>query len=175
MKIILKQVLVLFIIQSLVINVCFAKNKISLTDLALPTDVKHILKRSGNVYYSPAMRDKVLIPVNFWGEVGNTGLHFVPSGTSLIRGLSLAGGPTSSAKLSKISLSRLNMATGKMTKYVFDLSRGGDLKAHGHILRAGDTVFVKKSHFYENRNYYTGLIGVAATIISAIFIYKQIK
>ncbi len=48
--------------------------------------------------------DEILMPVNVWGEVRNPGLHMVPWNSDLRDALSAAGGPTSSADLSKVKI-----------------------------------------------------------------------
>lgn len=146
---------------------------IDLQDLALPTDVKDLGKTSGAVYYSATTKNKTLMPVHFWGEVGRPGLHFIPLDSKLVKGLSFAGGGSSTAKLEEVIVNRVE--EGKVKRYEFDLEEGGDIKAHEYTLRAGDTVFIEKDRSFENRAYYTSLIAVAATIISSIFIVKRIE
>ncbi len=48
--------------------------------------------------------DEILMPVNVWGEVRNPGMHMVPWDSDLSDALSAAGGPTSSANLSKVKI-----------------------------------------------------------------------
>lgn len=48
--------------------------------------------------------DEILMQVNVWGEVRNPGMHMVPWDSDLRDALSAAGGPTSSANLSKIKI-----------------------------------------------------------------------
>ena len=48
--------------------------------------------------------DEILMSVNVWGEVRNPGSHMVPWDSDLRDVLSAAGGPTSSANLSKIKI-----------------------------------------------------------------------
>jgi hypothetical protein len=47
---------------------------------------------------------EILMPVNVWGEVRNPGMHMVPWNSDLRDALSAAGGPTSTANLSKIKI-----------------------------------------------------------------------
>lgn len=147
--------------------------KIDLKDLALPSEVENIKKEGGAIYYSPASKGRVLIPVNFWGEISKSGLHYVPVETDLIKGLSLAGGPKSSGKLENIKLTRKDGE--ELKEFKFDLSEGGTADAYAMKLEPGDTVFVDKSYFYENRAYYTSLIGLALTIVSTIFLTREVR
>lgn len=144
-----------------------------ITEFALPSDVKDISKTSGSVYYSPTAKGRVLIPIHFWGEVSKSGLHYIPVDTNLIKGLSLAGGPKSSAKLDTVKISR--KTPSKIEELKFDLSEGGNVGAYNFKLKSGDTVFVEKDHYYENRAYYTSLIGVITTLLSSMVIFSQVK
>lgn len=150
------------------------KSELNLQEITLPSEVKDLSKSPGSIYYSTSVKNKVLIPVHMWGEIKQTGLHFVPSDTTLIKGLSLAGGPGTFADLEDIVLKR-PASDGTIKEVEFDLSDGGDLKAHQFKLEAGDTVFVKKNTFYENRSYYTSLIGIVLTVVSTFFIIEKVR
>ncbi len=147
--------------------------KIDLKDLALPSEVEGIKKESGAIFYSPASKGKVLIPVNFWGEISKSGLHYVPVETDLVKGLSLAGGPKSSGKLENIKLTRKE--GDELKEFKFDLSEGGTTEAYAMKLEPGDTIYVDKSYFYENRAYYTSRVGLALTIVSTIFLTREVR
>lgn len=149
------------------------ENNYDIRQLALPSEVKDLGKSTGSIYYSPSVKGKVLIPVNVWGDVGRTGLHFVPVDTTLVLGLSLAGGPSAHANLAEVKLNRIEK--GQAKTYNFDLSKGGDLNAQAFALKPGDTLFVENDKFYENRAYYTSLIGVIATILSSVLLYREVK
>lgn len=142
-------------------------------DYALPSEFEGIKKEAGAVYYSASTKGKVLIPVNMWGEINKTGLHFVPIDTDLVQGLSLAGGPKSTASLDNIKLTR--NVEGQIKEFDFDLEKGGSADAFQMKLAPGDTVFVERNYYNENRTYYTSLFAVVATILSSILIYRQVK
>ena len=150
------------------------RSRLKLQEIALPSEVGDIGKKSGAIYYNPSVKGKVLIPVHFWGEVKNTGLHFMPQETTLIDGISLAGGPTATGKLDNVKLVK-KASDGKIDTMEFDLSKGGDQNAYLHKLAPSDTVFIEKSTFYEDRTYYTSLIGVAATILSSILLLREVR
>jgi hypothetical protein len=176
-----KYLVVPLIIQNLLILPCYAqggatvgrKEKITLKELALPSEVEGMTKSIGSIYYSPHIKGKVLMPVHIWGSVGRPGLHFIPVGTNLIKGLSLAGGPSTSAKLSNITISK--ELEGNIERKEFNLTDGGNIDAFKYSLKPGDTVFVEKDNFTADRAYYTSLIGVVATILSSILIFRQVK
>lgn len=149
------------------------KNQLNINELTLPSEVSNLAKQRGAMYYSPTIKDKILIPIHFWGEVKNSGLHYVPIGTTLVSGLSLAGGPGSNAVLSDIKLTR-TFAEQLETK-AFNLEEGGNKEAYFEKLQAGDTVFIKKSNFYENRAYYTSLVGIFSTVLGSILLYRKVQ
>jgi len=146
---------------------------INIRDLVLPSEVKGIGKSAGSIYYNPAVKGKALIPVHFWGAIGRSGLHYVPIDTNLVNGLSLAGGPNADAILSKIRVTRRLDKT--IEEEYFNVSNGGDAKAFEYKLRPGDTIFLQKDNFLANRAYYTSLIGVIATILSSVLLFRRIE
>lgn len=145
-----------------------------LNKLALPSETKNIGKSSGSVFYSPSIKGKVLIPVHFWGYFQRPGLHFIPVESSLLEGVSFAGGPNPSARIDNVKLMRKN-SKGLYDKRVFDLEEGGNNEAALSELKPGDMVFAEKDYWVENRAYYTSLIGVVATLLSSILLYRQVK
>lgn len=147
------------------------RSKLELNELVLPTDVTNLQKKTGSIYYSKSVKNTVLVPANFWGEVRTAGLHFIPEGTSLIKGLSLAGGPTGQADIEDVQVTR--EVNGETIRVEFDLSGGGEMDAHNFKLQHGDVVFVEKDHFQDNRIFYTALISVLATLVSTVTIFKQ--
>lgn len=162
-------VTLVFILQS-----CSAfASQIELNDLAFPTELQGIGKSPGAIFYSPSSKNKTLMPVHFWGEVGRPGLHFIPVDTRLIKGLSLAGGGSSTAKLEEVIVNR--QVEGKIKRKEFNLGAGGDIQAHEFALQPGDTIFIKKDRFIENRNFYIGLTSVVVTILTSVLLYKRIE
>lgn len=93
--------------------------------------------------------DELLVPVNIWGFVRQPGQYMVPNNTDLITLLSFAGGPTESAKISKIQIVRSDPKLGNMIIPI-------DVKKYLEtadprlvpVLRPGDTVIVKGTTFY---------------------------
>ncbi len=165
------------IIQMLTVSVGYSQEKkidLSLQDIALPSEVKDLSKQSGAIFYNSSTKNKALIPTHFWGEIQKPGLHFIPTDTTLIKGLSMAGGPTSSALLEKIKLSRVT-PEGKLSEYHFNLEEGGGKESFDFKIEPGDTIFIQKDTFSENRAYYTGLISIALSIITTFFIVNKIE
>lgn len=162
--------------QILTISVGFPEDQIkedlNLQEITLPSEVKDIGKQGGAIYYDTSTKSKPLIPTNMWGEIQRPGLHFIPTDTTLIRALSMAGGPNGAAKLEEITLSR-TLADGSIKQYNFDLATGGDAKAHSFKILSGDSIFLKKDTFSENRSYYTSWISIALSLITTFFIINK--
>ena len=86
--------------------------------------------------------DEVLMPVNVWGEVRNPGVHMVPWDADLRDALSAAGGPTSSANLSKIKI----ILTGINMEYnLSDYLSGDGLPLPG--MESDATIYVEASSY----------------------------
>ncbi len=164
----------------LILNFCIAPivsfaqtSNVSFQDLVLPSEVEGMSKSTGNVYYSPVVRDRALIPVHIWGAVQRPGLHFVPTGTSLIEAISIAGGPATNARLRNVRLTRGD--SDQLVNRFFNLTEGGGHEAYLYELQARDNIFIERSLLVENRNFYTSLVGVAATILSSVLVVREIK
>lgn len=162
----------------LIISVCFSaevtSSDLSLQDIALPSEVKDIVKQQGTIYYDTSTKNKALVPTHLWGEIQRPGLHFIPTDTTLIKGLSMAGGPTGSAKLNEVILTRQN-SDGSLKQYEFNLSGGGDANSHNFKIESGDSVFLKKDMFIENRSYYTSWVSIALSLITTFFIVTKVR
>jgi len=165
--------IVSIVISNLILLNIYAEEKFNIKDLALPSETQNLEKKPGALFYSPTTKGKALIPVNVWGEVATSGVHYIPMDTDLVKGLSLAGGPRSTGRLDNIKVTR--RVDNKIDNLVFNLEKGGDVSAFEFKLEPGDTVFVEKSTYTENRAYYTSLIGVVATILSSILLYREVK
>jgi hypothetical protein len=91
---------------------------------------------------------KLKINTYVWGQVEKPGLYLVPDDTDLLTLLSLAGGPTQDAKLSKIRIIRPTSEGDKiiwinLKKYM----ESGDEKMIP-VMQPGDTVIVAGTVFY---------------------------
>ena len=162
-----------------ILNLCaqpvaLCEDGFDINKLVLPSEIKKLGKATGSIFYSPSIKGKILVPVNIWGQVKKSGLHFIPIETNLPQGISFAGGPTNNAKLYNVKVSRFNNK-GEIWSEEFDMRRGGGKKAALKILKPGDTIFIERSNYFENRAYYTSLAGVVATILSSILLYRQVK
>jgi len=166
---------IFLIISNLIFSVGYSQeipNNLSIQEFALPSDVKDLAKQTGSIYYNNSIKNKVLIPTHIWGEVFKPGMHFIPTDTSLIKGLSMAGGPNGQAKLDEVIVTR-QLTNGEIKKFEFDLTSGGKENIHQFKLESGDSVFVTKDQFLENRTYYTSLISVVLSIITTAIVVKN--
>ena len=155
-----------------------AKNNIQMTDLSikefvLPSELQDIRKSSGSIFYNKSIKGKVLIPVHIWGQVANPGLHFVPAETTFISALSMAGGPRNNSKLDNVKLIRKFSKT--ITSKEFDLTQGGNDEAYFYELKPNDAIFIERSSFYEDRAYYTTLVSVFVSLLSAFIVYNEVQ
>jgi polysaccharide biosynthesis/export protein len=145
---------------------------------------------SGNLGSLPALKpgDTVIVPertasysgtgaVNVFGAVVRPASFALAQDKRLIDAILAAGGPTENARLSKVTIIRLN-ADGKTTRIPVNLNRyleNGDIKHNPPIL-PNDTVNVPKgSSFWAavaNPNFFLALVSTSATV-AALVIYSQ--
>lgn len=146
---------------------------LSIREIVLPSELNNLPKQPGAVYYNQSTKGKVLVPVNFWGEINRSGLHFIPAETNLVSGLSMAGGASSLSRLDNIRLIR--RIENKVEVKEFDLTEGGEELAYLEQLRPGDTVFIDRNTYREDRIFYTTLVTVAISVLSTWLLYEQIN
>lgn len=148
-------------------------SKQSINEYILPSETEDLIKQNGAVYYNRAVKNKVLVPAHFWGEVEKSGLHFIPTETNLVSGLSLAGGPRIDAKMQDVRVKRV--VDDKLEEYKFDLSRGGNTEAFKFKIQPGDAVYVRRERFYDDRNLIISLLTLFTTITTGILTLEQIN
>ncbi len=145
---------------------------------------------SGNLGSLPALKpgDAVIVPertasytgtgaVNVFGAVVRPASYALAQEKKLIDAILAAGGPTENARLSKVTIIRLN-ADGGTTRISANLKRyleNGDLK-HNPPIFPNDTVNVPRSSSFwatvANPNFFLALVSTSATV-AAIVIYSQ--
>jgi hypothetical protein len=148
-------------------------NDLSVKEIVLPSELQDLRKTSGSIYYNQSLKGKVLIPVHVWGQVSKPGLHFIPAETSFINALSMAGGPRDASKLDNVKLIRKYKESIKTRE--FDLTEGGNSEAYYYELRPNDTIFIERSTFFEDRAYYTTLVSVFVSLLSAFIVYNEVQ
>lgn len=173
MKILIHKLISTTLIYSLFSLSLHAAEDVNLRDIVLPSQVKDIKKASGSVYYGTSPKSGALMPVHIWGEVKKSGLYYIPVNSTLIQGLSLAGGTTPNSNLSEIKVKREK--DGAIEEQELDLSEGGNNGSYHYQLKAGDTIFIGKDTHMQDRAFYTSLISVFFTLLSSIVLLKEIK
>lgn len=148
--------------------------KLDLNKIVLPSEMQQLRKNTGSIYYNQSVKGKVLVPVHFWGEFQRPGLHFVPLNSTLISGISMAGGPRTTGILESVKLTRRDQDK-KIQDFKFDLTSGGELNSHNFVLKEGDTVFIQKSNRNADRSFYLGLIQVAITVLTTFVVVQKIE
>lgn len=100
-----------------------------------------------------------------WGQVRKPGLYIVPDDTDLLTILSLAGGPTETAKLSQIKIIR--PTAGKEKVFLVNLKKYMETGNEKMIpvLKPGDTIVVSGTVFYGFTKI-TDFISKVAVILS---------
>jgi len=126
-------------------------------------------------FYSGTMNEnnQLNIPTYVWGQVRKPGLYIVPDNTSLLTLLSLAGGPTENAKLSKVKIVRPTTEGEKiiiidLTEYI----KTGDENLIP-ILQPGDTVIISGTVYYAFSKV-ADFVSKAAIILSVIVTLNNI-
>ncbi len=129
--------------------------------------------------YSGTMSDneQLKIYVYIWGQVKNAGLYVVPDDTDLLAIISLAGGPTENAKLSKIKVIRTEVVEGKDTPeekvMIIDVKKftqTGDLNIIP-VLKPGDTIIIPGTSFYA----FSKVTEFLSKVAIALGVYNTVK
>ena len=128
--------------------------------------------------YSGTMGDEeqLRIYTQIWGQVRKPGFYLVPDDTDLLTLLSLAGGPTEDAKLSKIRIVRPSEETGRGEVIWVNVKKYLDTGNFGIIpvLKPGDTVVVSGTVFYGMERV-ADFLAKFATVLSIYNLYLTIQ
>ena len=119
--------------------------------------------RQPQYYLSPGLEDELNIRVQIWGEVRIPGLYVVADGTDLIEAISLAGGPTQDASLSRVKVIRFagdrrGVIDINVNDYIRSASEDATLR-----LQPNDTINVP-SRFWPKVGRWAGLLTTLALI-----------
>lgn len=123
--------------------------------------------RQPQYYLSPGLEDELNIRVQIWGEVRIPGLYVVADGTDLIEAISLAGGPTQDASLSRVKVIRFTserrgVIDVDVSEYIGSASENATLR-----LQPNDTINVP-ARFWPKVGRWTGLVATMALIASVV-------
>jgi hypothetical protein len=110
---------------------------------------------------------RLLIEVHVWGEVNKPGLYRVPDGSTALDAISLAGGPTQFAALSKVKLT--HPAGTSPRRQRIDLDRYAEGKGGGElpVLKPGDMISVPRNA----RFFWKDAVQILADIAIIVNVY----
>ncbi len=154
----------------LVFTVVFAQ-----TDTSTPMNFNSFNTGSAYMYAGTLTETEQLkIKTYIWGQVRKPGLYIVPDNTDLLTLISLAGGPSEDAKLTKVKIVRPTTKGKKiiivnLKKYM----ENGD-KDLIPILKPGDTVIISGTVYYAVRKGAQFLSNLAI-VISVYTALKNLK
>jgi len=114
--------------------------------------------------------ERLLVPVNVWGEVKKPGYYEVPDGTDAVEVVSYAGGPTEYANLSRVHLTRTG--AGVTVVDIRGYLGSGDMDAVP-MLKPGDTVYVTRNTKYAWRSFIE-VVSQLAVIAGTIILYTRV-
>ena len=117
-------------------------------------------------------KGNILMYVNVWGHVGNSGHHLVYEGIDLATLISLVGGPQQGANLKKTRIYReIPDENGQLVYYVNleDFFKNGDRKNFIKI-KPNDTIIIPQSPM----SYFLTQVGTFNTVLSLLNLYFQL-
>ncbi|MCK4358916.1 MAG: SLBB domain-containing protein [Candidatus Cloacimonetes bacterium] len=128
--------------------------------------------------YSGAMGDieQLRIYTYIWGRVRKPGLYIVPDDTDLLALISLAGGPTEDAKLSKVRIVRPGLSGEEKEVIWINLKKYLDTGDRSNIplLMPGDTIIISGTVFYGVAKV-ADFLSKIAVVLSVYNLYLNIK
>ncbi len=129
--------------------------------LSSGVEAQQLGRNLGAKYYLGS-DDELLVPVNIWGFVQKPGQYMVPNNTDLISLISYAGGPQSSAKISKIRIVRIRSG---MENQIIEVNVKKYLNTGKQeiipVLKPGDTIIIKGTTFSWIQNFFSFLASFA--------------
>lgn len=120
-------------------------------------------------YYSSNKDNRFLIRVHFWGDIGLSGIHYIPDDSTALDALSFAGGPVGQLGDTLLTIHRL--AKGKDAK----VSDSQEINIPGNALvsdpiysnfhlQSGDVLYLesppKADNFMRNLALVSSVLGV---------------
>ena len=154
-------------ITSPVLPVVPAAPVVPSTGSSLPSSLEI---QPGN-YFTDDMGN-LLMYVNVWGEVGDPGQHIVREGADISTVISIVGGPSTEAELSKVRLIRHTPDEDGTSSYIIDIkkyAKVGDRSAFVE-LRPNDTIIVPEDRTIDTGTVAT-FIGLAVSIATLIRVF----
>ncbi len=132
---------------------------------------------SPSVYYY-GQGQGVQIDINLWGEVKQTGKMIVPYTTDIISLISLAGGPTSNAKLDEVRIIRYSMqdttAVEKIIRVNIEKFVETGEQSYFPVLLRGDTVIVPGGALSALQSF-VSVLQIITAVLQATFLFVIIN
>ncbi len=110
---------------------------------------------------------RLLIEVHVWGEVNKPGLYRVPDGSTALDAISLAGGPTQFAALSKVKLTHPEGVAPRRQKIDLDEYSEGKNGGELPVLKPGDMITVPRNA----RFFWKDAVQILADIAIIVNVY----
>lgn len=135
------------------------------------------ISNSPSVYYY-GQGQGVQIDINLWGEVKKTGKMIVPYTTDIISLISLAGGPTSNAKLDEVRIIRYTMQDSTAVEKIIRINvekfvETGE-QSYFPVLLRGDTVIVPGGALSALQSFVT-VIQLITAVLQVAFLYTIVQ
>lgn len=119
-------------------------------------------------------RGEIQMKVSIWGEIGSPGMYSIPEGSDLLLLITLAGGPTRDAEVSRIRIVRSFPEPGVLHVNLDEFFKTGK-RDKIPDLSPGDMVFVQETR-YRAFMELMGIVGELFYVGSFLFmIYSTIK
>lgn len=125
----------------------------------------------GQEEYGFQRDSRLLIEVHVWGEVNKPGLHRVPDGSTVLDAISLAGGPTQFASVSKIRLTHAGNTGQRSERINIDRYSEGREGSQPPVLRPGDMITVPRNA----RFFWKDAVQILADIAIIVNVYYLIS
>ncbi len=168
----LRKSFIVYLCMSMPFTLVAAPTHVDPSELSRVTVNESLGVQKGSIFVDGDESMDSLIPVRIFGAVAKAGIHYVPQKIDVVTLISLAGGTTSEAELTKVTIRRT--VGGKQEIIKVDLEEeGADPSTGNIILLSNDTVFVPQIRYLisEGVSRTISLItGVAAVVISAVAI-----
>ena len=155
-----------YYISFFILSLIFAKENVNeaptFSDFQISSE-RYLTDDNGNI----------MMYVNVWGEVGNSGHHLVYEGIDLATLISIVGGPQPSADLKRTKIYREVPDENGSLVYKIDLNnyvKSGDRKNFIKI-KPNDTVIIPK----KPASYFLDQIGAINTVLMLINLYFQVS
>lgn len=115
MKDLVQRIIACFVLTAFFSNIVFAQRRGTRPDIKNFYDISNAPSGQTQYAFKP-VDERNLIPVRVMGEINKPGVHYVPRNANLLDLLGLAGGPTTEAEVSKISIRTVRSGKDEVIK-----------------------------------------------------------